>query len=78
MFVLNKPAGIAVQGGTKQGGRHIDGMLDALSDGEHRPRLVHRLDKATSGLLIIAKHPRRRRGLAVFSIRAIWTKSIGR
>ncbi|MEM1035452.1 MAG: RluA family pseudouridine synthase [Pseudomonadota bacterium] len=57
MFVLNKPAGIAVQGGTKQGGRHIDGMLDALSDGEHRPRLVHRLDKATSGLLIIARHP---------------------
>ncbi|MEO0608232.1 MAG: RluA family pseudouridine synthase [Pseudomonadota bacterium] len=57
MFVLNKPAGIAVQGGTKQGARHIDGMLDALSDGEHRPRLVHRLDKATSGLLIIARHP---------------------
>nr|WP_070961306.1 RluA family pseudouridine synthase [Hyphomonas sp. Mor2] len=57
MFVLNKPTGIAVQGGTKQGGHHIDGMLDALSDGEHRPRLVHRLDKATSGLLIIAKHP---------------------
>lgn len=57
MFVLNKPAGIAVQGGTKQGGRHIDGMLDALSDGEHRPRLVHRLDKDTSGLLIIARHP---------------------
>jgi 23S rRNA pseudouridine955/2504/2580 synthase len=57
MFVLNKPAGIAVQGGTKQGGRHIDGMLDALSDGEHRPRLVHRLDKETSGLLVIAKHP---------------------
>ncbi len=57
MFVLNKPAGIAVQGGTGQGGRHIDGMLDALSDGEHRPKLVHRLDKETSGLLIIAKHP---------------------
>ena len=57
MFILNKPAGIAVQGGTGQGGRHIDGMLDALSDGEHRPRLIHRLDKATSGLLIIAKHP---------------------
>ncbi len=56
MFVLNKPSGIAVQGGTKQG-RHIDGMLDALSDGEHRPRLVHRLDKDTSGLLVIAKHP---------------------
>lgn len=57
MFVLNKPSGIAVQGGTGQGGRHIDGMLDALSDGEHRPRLVHRLDKETSGLLIIARHP---------------------
>lgn len=57
MFVLNKPAGIAVQGGTKQGGRHIDGMLDALSDGEHRPKLVHRLDKETSGLLVIARHP---------------------
>ncbi|MEM9225800.1 MAG: RluA family pseudouridine synthase [Pseudomonadota bacterium] len=57
MFVLNKPVGIAVQGGTGQGGRHIDGMLDALSDGEHRPRLVHRLDRDTSGLLIIAKHP---------------------
>lgn len=57
MFVLNKPAGIAVQGGTKQGGRHIDGMLDSIQDGEHRPRLVHRLDKETSGLLVIAKHP---------------------
>ncbi len=57
MFVLNKPAGIAVQGGTGQGGRHIDGMLDALSDGKYRPRLVHRIDKETSGLLIIAKHP---------------------
>ncbi len=57
MYVLNKPAGIAVQGGTKQGGRHIDGMLEALSDGEYRPRLVHRLDKETSGLLIVARHP---------------------
>jgi len=57
MFVLNKPAGIAVQGGTKQGGRHIDGMLDALSDGQYRPRLVHRLDKETSGLLVIARTP---------------------
>ncbi len=57
MFVLNKPVGIAVQGGTKQGGRHIDGMLSALSDGEYRPKLVHRLDKDTSGLLVIAKHP---------------------
>ena len=57
LFVLNKPAGIAVQGGTNQGGRHIDGMLGALGDGEYRPRLVHRLDKDTSGLLVIARHP---------------------
>ena len=57
MFALNKPAGIAVQGGTKQGDRHIDGMLDVLSDGEYRPKLVHRLDKETSGLLLIARHP---------------------
>ena len=57
MFALNKPAGIAVQGGTKQGDRHIDGMLDILSDGEYRPKLVHRLDKETSGLLLIARHP---------------------
>lgn len=57
LIALNKPAGIAVQGGSKQGGRHIDGMLDALGDGEHRPRLVHRLDKETSGVLVIARHP---------------------
>lgn len=57
MFALNKPAGIAVQGGSKQGDRHIDGLLDILADGEYRPRLVHRLDKETSGLLLIARHP---------------------
>ncbi len=57
MVALNKPAGLAVQGGTNTS-RHVDGLLDALTDGEHRPRLVHRLDKDTSGLLLIAKHPR--------------------
>ena len=57
MLALNKPAGLAVQGGTNTS-RHVDGLLDALGDGEHRPRLVHRLDKETSGLLLIAKHPR--------------------
>ena len=56
MFALNKPAGVAVQGGSKQN-KHIDGMLGALSDGTHRPKLVHRLDKDTSGLLLIARHP---------------------
>lgn len=57
MYALNKPAGLAVQGGSGQG-RHIDGLLDALGeDEEHRPMLVHRLDKDTSGVLLIAKHP---------------------
>ena len=55
VIALNKPPGLAVQGGTGTE-RHIDGMLDALRFGyEHRPKLVHRLDKDTSGLLLIAR-----------------------
>lgn len=55
VIVLNKPPGLAVQGGTGTE-RHVDGMLDALRFGfEDRPRLVHRLDKDTSGLLLIAR-----------------------
>ena len=55
-IVLNKPAGLAVQGGTKAE-RHLDGMLDALRfGGDERPRLVHRLDKDTSGVLLIARN----------------------
>ena len=55
VIVLNKPPGLAVQGGSGTT-RHIDGMLDALRFGyEERPRLVHRLDKDTSGLLLIAR-----------------------
>jgi 23S rRNA pseudouridine955/2504/2580 synthase len=53
LLVLDKPAGVAVQGGTGTR-RHIDGMLQALGAGE-RPRLVHRLDRDTSGLLVVAK-----------------------
>ena len=55
VLVLNKPAGLAVQGGPGLT-RHVDGMLGALtsSDGQ-RPRLVHRLDRETSGVLLIAK-----------------------
>ncbi len=54
-IVLNKPAGLAVQGGTKTG-RHVDGLLDTLRlDLDERPRLVHRLDKDTSGVLLIAR-----------------------
>ncbi|MEM6710966.1 MAG: RluA family pseudouridine synthase [Pseudomonadota bacterium] len=55
VVVLNKPAGLAVQGGPGVS-RHVDGMLDAMRDRQgRRPRLVHRLDKDTSGVLIVAK-----------------------
>ncbi len=55
VIVLNKPPGLAVQGGTKSE-RHLDGLLDALRFGyAERPRLVHRLDKDTSGVLVIAR-----------------------
>jgi 23S rRNA pseudouridine955/2504/2580 synthase len=55
VLVLNKPMGLAVQGGSGTV-RHVDGMLDALRERDgQRPRLVHRLDKDTSGVLLIAK-----------------------
>jgi 23S rRNA pseudouridine955/2504/2580 synthase len=54
LLVLDKPAGLAVQGGTGTR-RHLDGMLQAWSAGGERPRLVHRLDRDTSGLLVVAK-----------------------
>ena len=55
LLVLNKPSGLAVQGGSNTS-RHIDGMLDALTFGaEERPKLVHRIDKDTSGLLVLAR-----------------------
>jgi 23S rRNA pseudouridine955/2504/2580 synthase len=54
LIVLNKPPGLAVQGGSGTE-RHLDGLLDALRFGsDERPRLVHRLDKDTSGVLLIA------------------------
>jgi len=55
VLVLNKPMGLAVQGGSGTT-RHIDGMLEALRDAHgQRPRLVHRLDKDTAGCLLVAK-----------------------
>jgi len=55
VMVLNKPMGLSVQGGSGTV-RHIDGMLGSLQDRDgQRPRLVHRLDKDTSGCLVIAK-----------------------
>jgi 23S rRNA pseudouridine955/2504/2580 synthase len=57
-LVLNKPPGLATQGGTKTT-QHVDGLLDALMyEAEGRPKLVHRLDKDTSGALLVARSAR--------------------
>jgi 23S rRNA pseudouridine955/2504/2580 synthase len=56
VLVLNKPFGIAVQGGTATR-RHLDGLLAGMADRfGGRPRLVHRLDRDTTGVLLVAKH----------------------
>jgi 23S rRNA pseudouridine955/2504/2580 synthase len=56
-LVLNKPPGLATQGGTGTH-LHVDGLLDAFAgEDEPRPRLVHRLDKDTSGVLLVARTP---------------------
>jgi 23S rRNA pseudouridine955/2504/2580 synthase len=56
-IVLNKPPGLATQGGTKTHS-HVDGLLDAFAGpDEARPRRVHRLDKDTSGVLLVARTP---------------------
>ena len=58
VIALNKPAGLAVQGGSRQT-RHLDAMLEALRfEAAERPRLVHRLDKDTSGVLLLARNRR--------------------
>lgn len=55
VLVLDKPHGLPVQGGPGIA-KHLDGMLDALRfEAEERPRLVHRLDKDTSGVLVLAR-----------------------
>ena len=56
ILVLNKPFGLAVQGGTGTK-KHIDGMLEGMADrfGGERPRLVHRIDRDTTGILLVAK-----------------------
>jgi 23S rRNA pseudouridine955/2504/2580 synthase len=55
VIVLNKPAGLASQGGSGIA-VHLDGMLDALRfEGTERPKLVHRLDRDTSGVLLLAR-----------------------
>jgi 23S rRNA pseudouridine955/2504/2580 synthase len=56
VLALNKPAGLAVQGGTKTT-KHVDRLLSAWGEGLERPRLVHRLDRDTSGVLLLGKTP---------------------
>ena len=56
VIALNKPSGLAVQGGTKTK-NHIDRLLSAWGEGLERPRLVHRLDRDTSGVLLLGKSP---------------------
>ncbi len=63
IIVLNKPAGLATQGGSKTT-RHVDQLSEALRFGlEDRPRLVHRLDKDTSGILLLARTRMAAKGL---------------
>ena len=58
IIAIDKPPGLAVQGGSKTT-RHLDAMLDALADKRaERPRLVHRLDRDTSGVLVLARGAR--------------------
>ncbi|HSO48099.1 MAG TPA: RluA family pseudouridine synthase [Rhizobiaceae bacterium] len=55
VFVFNKPAGLAVQGGSGLV-RHVDAMLESLRNEKgEKPRLVHRLDRDTSGVLVVAR-----------------------
>lgn len=65
IIILNKPAGLPSQGGSGQGERHVDGLTEALKFGyKDKPKLVHRLDKDTSGLLMLARTDRVARGLS--------------
>jgi 23S rRNA pseudouridine955/2504/2580 synthase len=83
MLVLNKPHGMPVQGGPGIS-RHLDGLLDALRfGGADRPRLVHRLDRDTSGVLLLARTPGTAAKLAAaFRTRAVektyWAVVAGR
>lgn len=64
VIALNKPAGLATQGGSGQGDRHVDGLAEALMfELEEKPRLVHRLDKDTSGVLLLARTREAAKGL---------------
>lgn len=64
ILAINKPPGLATQGGSGQT-RHVDGLAEALRfERDDKPRLVHRLDRDTSGVLLLARSPRAAQGLA--------------
>lgn len=63
VIALNKPAGLAVQGGAKTT-KHVDRLLSAWGEGLERPRLAHRLDRDTSGVLLLGKGPEAAKRLA--------------
>ena len=76
IIALNKPPGLPSQGGSGQGDRHVDGLTEALKFGyKERPVLVHRLDKDTSGVLLLARTPRVARRLSE-AFRARTTRKI--
>ena len=83
MLAINKPPGLAVQGGSGVT-QHLDGLLDGLRFGaSERPRLVHRLDKDTSGVLVLARDAATARGLTKWfrdkKLRKVyWALTIGR
>ncbi|WP_265499311.1 RluA family pseudouridine synthase [Paracoccus beibuensis] len=65
IIALNKLPGLPSQGGSGLGGRHVDGLTEALMFGyKDRPKLVHRLDKDTSGVLLLARTDRVARALS--------------
>lgn len=76
IIALNKPAGLPSQGGSGQGDRHVDGLSAALMFGyKDKPKLVHRLDKDTSGILLLARTDRVARRLSE-AFRARTTRKI--
>ncbi|MFC3170154.1 MULTISPECIES: RluA family pseudouridine synthase [Paracoccus] len=76
IIALNKPPGLPSQGGSGQGERHVDGLTTALMFGyKDRPKLVHRLDKDTSGVLLLARTDRVARALSE-AFRARTTRKI--
>ena len=76
IIALNKPPGLPSQGGSGQGNRHVDGLAEALMfDYKEKPKLVHRLDKDTSGVLLLARTDRVARRLSE-AFRARTTRKI--